>query len=141
MRAKDFLKQLPKLNKMIENKMAEKEQWKSIAMGITSFNTSDRVQSTPNQQKMADAVVRYMDIEKEIDQCIDALVDTKKDVISVIEQLEATEYDVLHKVYVQNITLDIVADKYERSYSWATTIHGQALKNVQKILDERGSEE
>lgn len=141
MRAKDFLKQLPKLNKMIENKMAEKEQWKSVALGTTSFNTSERVQSTPNPQKMSDAIVRCLDIEAEIDQCIDALVDTKKDVISVIEQLEVTEYDVLHKVYVQNITLDIVADKYERSYSWATTIHGQALKNVQKILDERGSEE
>lgn len=141
MRAKDFLKQLPKLNKMIENKMAEKEQWKAVALRTTSFSTSERVQSTPNPQKMSDAVVRCMDIEAEIDQCIDALVDTKKDVISVIEQLEATEYDVLHKVYVQNITLDIVADKYERSYSWATTIHGQALKNVQKILDERGSEE
>lgn len=141
MRAKDFLKQLPKLNKMIENKMAEKEQWKSVALGTTSFSTSERVQSTPNPQKMSDAVVRCLDIEAEIDQCIDALVDTKKDVISVIEQLEVTEYDVLHKVYVQNITLDIVADKYERSYSWATTIHGQALKNVQKILDERGSEE
>ena len=141
MRAKDFLKQLPKLNKMIENKMADKEQWKSVALGTTSFSTSERVQSTPNPQKMSDAVVRCLDIEAEIDQCIDALVDTKKDVISVIEQLEVTEYDVLHKVYVQNITLDIVADKYERSYSWATTIHGQALKNVQKILDERGSEE
>lgn len=141
MRAKDFLKQLPKLNKMIENKMTEKEQWKSVAMQTTSFNTSDRVQSTPNQQKMSDAVVRYIEIETEIDQCIDALVDTKRDVISVIEQLEATEYDVLHKVYVQNITLDIVADRYDKSYSWATTIHGQALKNVQKILDERGTEE
>lgn len=141
MRAKDFLKQLPKLNKMIENKMAEKEQWKSVALNTTSFNSSDRVQSTPNQQKMADAVVRCIDIEKEIDQCIDALVDTKRDVISVIEQLEATEYDVLHKVYVQNITLDIVADRYERSYSWATTIHGQALKNVQKILNEREKED
>ena len=141
MRAKDFLKQLPKLNKMIENKMAEKEQWKSVALGTTSFSTSERVQSTPNPQKMSDAVVRCLDIEAEIDQCIDALVDTKKDVISVIEQLEVTEYDVLHKVYVQNITLDIVADKYDRSYSWATTIHGQALKNVQKILDEREKEE
>lgn len=141
MRAKDFLKQLPKLNKMIENKIAEKEQWKSVALCSTSFNTFERVQSTPNPQKMSDAIVRCLDIEAEIDQCIDALVDTKKDVISVIEQLEATEYDVLHKVYVQNITLDIVADKYDKSYSWATTIHGQALKNVQKILDERGSED
>ena len=141
MRAKDFLKQLPKLNKMIENKIAEKEQWKSVALCSTSFNTSERVQTTPNPQKMSDAIVRCLDIEKEIDQCIDALVDTKKDVISVIEQLEATEYDVLHKVYVQNITLDIVADKYDNSYSWATTIHGKALKNVQKILDEREKEE
>ena len=65
------------------------------------------------------------------------MIDKKKDVISVIEHLNATEYDILHKVYVQYFTLDEVAEMYEKTYSWATTVHGRALRNVQKILDSR----
>ena len=140
MNARDFLKQLKKLNKMIENKLNEKEQWKSIATGTTSQMGGERVQSSGSQQKMADAVARFIDIEKEIDKCIDNLVDTKKDVIAVIEQLNASEYDLLHKVYVQFFTLQEVADLYDKSISWAKTIHKRGLKNVQRILDERQKE-
>lgn len=89
---------------------------------------------------MADAVCRYVDMEKEIDADIDRLVDAKREVIEVIEQLSAVEYDVLHKVYVQYMTFDQIADIYDRSYSMITTIHGRALKNVQKILEDRKDE-
>lgn len=136
MNAKDFLKQIKKLDKLIENKMIEVQQWKEIAQNTTASNPSaDRVQSSSNPHRISDAIDRYIDLEKEINRYVDELVDTKKAVISVIEQLEALEYDILHKMYVQNFTLYDVADKYDRSYSWATTIHGHALKNVQKILD------
>lgn len=137
MEAKDFLKQLKKLDKLIENKMIEQAQWRAIATGTTSHSEGERVQSSGSQQKMADAVCRYMDIEAEINRCIDRLVDVKMDVIKVIEMLDLTEYDLLHKMYVQYLTFDDVAEAYGKSYSWATTIHGRALKKVQRILDER----
>ena len=140
MKADDFLKQLKKLDRMIENKLIEKEQWKAIATGTTPQMGGERVQSSGSQQKMADAIDRYIDIEKEIDAVIDQLIDTKKDVISVIEQLNAIEYDVLHKVYVQFITLQDVADLYDKSYNWAKTVHGRARKKVQRILDARQEE-
>lgn len=137
--AQVFLRQLKKLDSMITNKLIEKEQWKALALGTTAQSGGERVQSSGSQQKMADAVNRYIDIEKEIDACVDRLVGTKKDVIHVIEQLEATEYDLLHKVYVQYITLEDVAEIYEKSYSWATSAHGRALVNVQRILDSRNN--
>ena len=146
-KARDFLNQLKKLDKMIENKQIEKEQWRSIAMGTTSGGQSvqingvmhnmEKVQSSGSQQKMADAVDRFVDIEREIDSFIDRLVDTKKDVISVIEQLKASEYDMMHKIYVQYMTLQDVADLYGKSISWAKSIHKKGLKNTQRILDER----
>lgn len=135
-----FLEQLKKLDKMITNKLIEKEQWKTIAQGTTAPLGGERVQTSGNQQKMESAVCKYIDIEKEIDAAIDKLIDTKKDIISVIEQLPAVEYDFLHKVYVQYIELDEIAILYDKSYSWATTIHGNALKHVKEILDEREKE-
>jgi len=156
MEAKEFLNQVKKLDVMIENKLIEKQQWKNIAMNVTSgantvlvkvkgkdkyeLQNMEKVQSSGNQQKMADAIHRYVDLEAEIDRCVDKLIEIKKDVISVIEQLNPAEYDLLHKVYIQHIDLAVAADKCERSYNWAKSVHGQALKNVQKILDERETE-
>lgn len=138
--ARLFLQQLRKLDNMIRNKLIEKEQWKSLALGTTA-QISERVQTSGSQQKMADAVNRYVDIEAEIDRCIDKLVDKKQDVIGVIEQLELDEYDLLHQVYVQYLTFDEVADKCDKSYSSITTLHGRALVNVQRILEERKANE
>lgn len=137
MRAKDFLRQVYKLDRMVENKLAEKRQWQEIAAGATPQTTGERVQSSGNPQRMADAISRYIDIEQEIDECIDRLVDTKREVIGVIEQLNATEYDVLHKMYIQGYSLQEVADIKGRSYSWMTSTHGRALQNVQRIIDKR----
>lgn len=137
MKAKDYLKQLQKLDRLIENKLAEKEQWKAMATSTTQQLTADRVQTSSNPQKMADAVCKIIEIEAEIDACIGRLVDTKREVISTLERLNPTEYDLLHKVYVQYLTFDDVAIKKGKSYSWVTTVHGRALKNVQAMLDER----
>lgn len=135
MKAKAFLEQLAKLNKLIENKMIERQQWKSIAVGSGQGTDSERVQSSGNPQKMADAVARYIDIEREIDAAIDKYVNKRNHIISVIEQLPVTEYDLLHKVYVQGITIEEAAATFGKSYSWGTSKHGMALKMVQDILD------
>jgi len=75
-----------------------------------------------------------MDIEAEIDNSIDKLIALKQEIISVIEQLPTTEYDVLHKMYVQGMTFYEVAEAKNRTYSWCTSVHGRALKSVQEIL-------
>lgn len=146
-KAKEFLGQIKKINVMIENKLAEVEHWKSVALGIVPSGTDvkingvvqqmDKVQGSGSQQKMADAINKYVDLEAEINDDIDKLIDTRKDIIETIELLEAEKYDLLHKVYVQGFTLDEVAAMYGFSYSWATTLHGRALKDVERILNER----
>ena len=139
-KAQIFLKQVEKLDTIIRNKLIEKEQWKDIALGITAHSDGERVQSSGSKQKMADAIERCIDMDNEINQLIDRLVDTKKEVSSVIEQLNATEYDVLHKIYIQYLSLYDVADMKGKTYSWVTTVHGRALQNVMKLLNEREKE-
>lgn len=139
-KAKDYLMQVRKIEKIIENKRIELEQWKDIATGITSHSEGDRVQSSGSKQKTADAVCRYVDIEEEINRYIVQLVERINNVLKNMEQLETTEYDVLHIVYIQNKTLSDAADKYKKAYSWATTVHGRALKHLQKIIDKEYTE-
>lgn len=137
MNAKEFLLTIKKMDKLIENKLAEVLRWKEIANNTSVNMSGERVQSSGNNDSIANAICTYMDLEREITRNIDELISKKKDVISVIEQLSATQYDVLHKIYVQYYTLQDVASLYQRDYGWATTTHGRALKNVQNILNKR----
>ncbi len=135
-KAQEYLEQVDKLNAMIENKMAESSQWRGIALGVTGCSEGERVQASGSQQKMADAIDRVVDLQAEINGLIDRLIDLKQRIIRTIELLNATEYDVLHKRYIQGMTFDEIGAAKGKSKSWATTVHGRALHNLNLILDE-----
>lgn len=135
-KAQEYLEQVDKLNAMIQNKMAEVEQWRGVALGITSHSEGERVQSSGSQQKMADAIDRVVDLQAEINSMIDKLIDLRREIIVTIELLNATEYDVLHKRYIQGMTFDEIGAAKHKSTSWATTVHGRALQSLCRILEE-----
>lgn len=138
--AKNYLNRVEKIDFMIQNKLSELEQWKSIALSVTGRTGGERVKSSGNNQKMAKAIEKCIDIENEINTLIDKLYNEKQEVIGTIEKLNATEYDLLYKVYIQHKSLQEVSDEYAKSYTWITTVHGRALKNVQKIIEKKEME-
>lgn len=141
MRAKDYLLQIRKLDRLINNKLLEFDQWMSIATSTTVSTEGERVQSSGSKDKMGDAVARLVDVQTEINREIDRLVDLKREVIRDIEQLPiADEYDILHMIYVQGMTFQEAADALNKSYRWTTALHGRALSHLQKILNERNED-
>ena len=139
--AQRYLEQVEMLDAVIKNKLIEQRQWKDIALGITANMDGERVQSSGSQSKMADAIDKCVDMEAEIDSLVDRLIDTKREVIQTIEQVDSPiEYNVLHMRYIQYRELQEIADHYGKEYSWATTTHGRALGKVQKILDGRADD-
>lgn len=137
MKAEEFLLQVERIDKIIKNKLIEKEQWLDIARSISPPSFGEKVQSSPNPNRVSYAVERFCDIENEINAYIDLLYETKKDVVNVIESLKTSEYELLHSIYIQFHTHKEAAQDLGRSYSWVTTTHGKAIQNVQKILDKR----
>lgn len=136
--AQSYLGQVEMIESIIRNKLIEKRQWRDVALGITANMGGERVQSSGSQSKMADAVEKCVDMEREIDAYIDRLIDTKRDVIQTIEQLNSPiEYNVTHLRYIQLKTLQEIADHYGKEYGWVTTTLGRAVKNVQAILDAK----
>ena len=139
--AQVYLEQVEMIDCIIQNKLIEQQQWKDIALGITANMDGERVQSSGAKSKMSDAVIKCVDMEQEINALIDSLVDTKKDVLKTIESLDSpTEYNLLHKRYIQYWSLQQIADHYKKDYGWATTTHGRALSHVQKIMDNEKGE-
>lgn len=137
MDARSYMEQVQRINAMIKNKVQEAELWRHRATDISATLNPAHVSSSNSPSKMEHIIVTYLDIEKDISQELKRLQERKKEVQELIEQLPAKEYDVLHQVYFQGVPLYEIADAFERSYSWVTSMHGRALKSVQKILDEK----
>jgi hypothetical protein len=136
-----YLERVEMIDAIIKNKLIEQRQWKDIALGITANMGGERVQSSGSKSKMADAIEKCVDMETEIDRLVDKLIETKKEVIQTIEQLDSPiEYNILHMRYIQFMDLQSIADRFNREYGWATTTHGRAIASVQRILDEKKGE-
>lgn len=138
MKAKEYVQQLKRLEVLIKNKQLEIIQLKEEAV-FPSGGSFDGlgVQTTRKIDKMQNIICDYVNMEEELQKDIMLLYQRKIEIVHTIELLPPIEYDLLHKVFVQGNTLYDVADVYNRSYSWATTTQGRALKKLQKILDER----
>lgn len=132
--AKKYLLQIEKYDLMLENKRAERERWEAIATSTTAKLT-ERVQTSSTCDKITNAVMKILKIQEEIDAYIIELNNKRHEIINVIEQLDAKEYDLLHKVYVQHLTLKQYQYLKRISYSSVTSIHGRALNNVLKIRE------
>lgn len=154
MKAREYLQQVQKLDSMIANKLEEAEYWRSIAKGTTAHSESEKVQTSGNKQKMEDAICKYLQKEDEINADIDKLADIRQEIIETIELLPVSEYNLLYKKYVGKptkqsddtleviyLTLEEIASDMNKSYRWVTSVHGRALANVQKILNERKENE
>lgn len=135
----NYLEQYERATTVIPNKLVEIQQWHDIATGITAVMNSECVTSSGAKQKMADAINECMDAVGVLTEEVRRLRAVKQDVIHTIEQIRnVKQYDILHKRYIQFISLsDIAKYYYDRDYTWVTTTHSRALKSVEAVLRER----
>lgn len=137
MKAKEYLKEIARIEKLIENKQLDKQRWKDIALNITPGYDGERVQSSGNMKKMETAVVNSVDLEREIEADILRLYRKRQEIIGVLEMLPLQDYELLYSIYVQGKSFVEVAEEKGCTYSNITTNHGTALKKVQKIIDKK----
>lgn len=139
--AKEYLEQIKRYDTLIQNKRSEKIYWMEIMMeratSITPQMSGEKVQSSGSKHKMADTVDSCVDRVRKIEKRIEELFDKMDAIITDIEQLPEDKSDILHKVYVQYMSLKEVAAIRGESYSTVTTNHGIALKMILDILNKR----
>lgn len=141
-KARDLLESVEKLDKMITNKLIERQQWLDLAHRITAQTDGERVQSSGSQQKMADAVNNCLDAEQEALSRVQELRARKREIVQLIERVDSpVEYDLLHRKYIQYQTLEEIEYHYNRNPGWGSTTHGRALEKVQSIIDGKKEHE
>lgn len=132
MRADVYLDQIKKIDLIIINKRDDYKRWVDIATGLGSFSDSERVKSSSNPQKIPNAIIKYVDIEREIDE----LKRKRAEIIKTIERLPSAEYMVIYSLYVEGYTLKEISYRYKKSYEWAKKKKQRGLMLIQRIIDE-----
>lgn len=132
MTAKEYLYQIEKLDRLIENKKAEAQMWREIATNISVNMSGERVQSSGSTDTVANAMCKAMDLDNEAER----YERKRAAIISTIERLDAVLYDVLHKIYVQGFAIKQVAAHYHKCREWASRKHGEALEALEVLLNK-----
>ena len=131
--AEHFIKRINKIDALIFNKRKQYQRLVDVAEGMSGgFSVGDRVQSSRNLYKSADAVASYVVIEQEIDK----LLDEKGGILAVLERLPEKEYRILYAYYVEEQSLKEIAFEHKMSYEWAKKKKHDALVRLQRLLDK-----
>lgn len=137
MTAKEFLSQIRKCDNLINSKLAEIERLREFTTSITSTLKEDVVQSGGSPQRIADAIGKIVDLEREINADIDTYIALKKDIMDIIDTLDAPFCDLLYKRYFKYEKWEQIAFEMNYSYRQVTRMHGRALTMVNNALEEK----
>ena len=132
MDTKQYLQQISRLDRMIQNKLAEISQLRELAMSVSAVKNEERVQTTPNFDKIGTAYCKIEEMEEKLDKLIDEFVDKKNLIISQIDKIEnETYYEILFARYIEKKTFEKIADEMNYSFRNTTRIHGRALREFE----------
>ena len=132
MTTKDYLNQVGRFNRMINNKLIEIAQLKELACSISAIQTGERVQTTPNYDKIGTAYAKIDEMERKLDKLIDTYVDKKNHIIGQIDGIEDEMlYNILFARYMERKTFEKIATELEYSWRQIIRLHGKALKQFE----------
>lgn len=135
----EYLGMIEKLNLLITNKILEKEELFTIATKTTQDNDG-MPHATGTSDKVGNSTVKIVEKEAEIDRVIDLFYDLKQEIIGQIQKLPAEEYDVLHKSFVQGISLSTIAEEKNKHVDTIKSVRRKGIANV-RILNSQNLRE
>lgn len=140
MKTQDYLRQIERLDRMIQNKLSEINQLKHIATSITIAPKEVNVQASSDKDKMGSAVAKLLDLEKETDRLVDDYIEKRKRIIEQIDSMEDTNmYHVLSERYIMRKDLSVIAVEMGYSFKQVCRIHGNALVEFERLYGKEYS--
>ena len=133
MTTKDYLNQISRLNRMINNKLSEISQLRELACSVSAIRNEEKVQTSPKADSIGTAISKIDEMERDIERTIDKYTKKKNLIISQIEGMDdELHYNVLFSRYIEKKTFEVIATEMSYSFRHITRIHGRALKEFER---------
>ena len=119
---------------MIKDKLDEINRLREICMSISVSTDKENVKSSPNQDKLSDAIAKIVDLERETDELVDGLIDERRRIINQIDAIgNTTFYQVLTCRYVKNMKIKDVADETGYSEAYIKELIKKSLEYFEEV--------
>ena len=139
MTAKKYLSKIRALDIKINDSMEELEQLKALATKVTAALGGEVVSSSSSPDKMTNIVAEIIKLQEELNRDVDNYVDMKREAAELLSKVEnPVHYKILHSRYVLYKTWEQIADEIGYTYQWVCQLHGVALLEFEKILQNSG---
>lgn len=133
METKEYLQQIGRYDRLINNKLVELAQYRSMACSVSAVKNDERVQSSPSHDTMDKIVSKIEQMEKEIDMLVDRYIDNKRIIISQIDSMsDEMTYQILFSRYVEQKTFEKMAIEMNYCYKQIIRRHGKALQEFEQ---------
>lgn len=131
MNAKQWLSRARFIDREIALLQKTKEETRDNLTKITQSYESDGAQTTKDPHKYD----RLVELENEIDQKVDELIATKREIMNVIFKVEdRNQRQVLISYYLRMMTLEKIAVEMNYSFRQIGNIRRYGIREVQKII-------
>lgn len=136
MQAKQYLKELKRLDICINQKLQEKAALYTSTIGAVRMDKG-QVRTSSNGDTMPGLIQRIIDLEAEINEEINSFADQKHTIINQIQALSNETYvSLLCKRYVEFKRLEEIAAEMNYTYPYARKMHGYALTEFQRVHED-----
>ena len=133
MTTKDYLNQISRLNRMINNKLSEISQLRELACSVSAIRNEEKVQTSQKADSIGTAISKIDEMERDIERTIDKYTKKKNLIIAQIEGMDdELHYNVLFSRYIEKKTFEVIATEMSYSFRNITRIHGRALKEFER---------
>ena len=137
--AKKYLRQIEILDHRIMTKTEERQRILDMLLRITPVMRDTTSGGASGHDKMENGVVKLTAYEEEISADIERLIALKREISAVIDLVENPKRRaVLRFRYINYKSFEQIAVDMDMSYRNICYIHGKALRDVGKILEENG---
>ncbi len=128
MTTKDYLTQIERFERIIDNKQLELLRLRDLAASVSSFQMGDKVMRSGSKDKMGDTVSRIIDLERDVSEKIIAYANLRQKIIEQIEQMDdMNHYSILFRKYVDKQGFEQIAEALGYSQRQIIRIHQEAL--------------
>lgn len=135
--AREYFSKAYRIDHRIRSKFEQLESLNALATRATT--TLSAMPRNPNRSTstMADVIARIIDLQEEINQDIIRLVDSKREIMTIIKSIENSEYQtLLEKRYLCFLTWEKIAVDMSYTIHHLYKMHNAALEVCSKILNQ-----
>lgn len=138
--AKEYLLSIALLDAKIDARVSEMDDLKERLLHITATLSPDKGgNASGTQDKMAGTMARIVDLQRQINADIDGLVDRKNEALKMLDSMKnPVHMTILHRRYFLHQPFERIATDMNYTYRWVTRLHGRALQEFGKVMQERG---